>query len=380
MQETFHEFSETKTFRSKLILQRGAVNRLNDLGVVDLLRKTSQHILITDKNIENLYLKTVLAGIEASGRSVRTMVVPASESSKSFSCYARLVEDALDHTFDKHSTVISLGGGVINNLAGFLASTLYRGINLIHIPTSLLSQVDAAISFKQAINYRHGKNTIGSLYAPSCIVVDTDVLKTLPPRFLKDGLAESIKHALCHDRSLYDDIMESGKRLFDPAFLYHLVERSIHLKLQVIEGDLNQKVSDYNEAIKHYGHAVGHAVEHLMDGALYHGESIAIGMCVSSEIALIKQLCSMDCLQQHYKIFQKVGLPTSVPEELSLSDVMHKLRYDKHHLDGLTYFGLVNTVGCMEPAAHGQYGHYVDEETVKKAITNNRRRSSSHSQ
>jgi 3-dehydroquinate synthase len=374
MSVKFHEFSETKTFCSRLILQRGAICSLEDLGVVDLLREHSQHILITDKNIENLYLSTVLAGIEAAGRSVRTMVVPASESAKSFSCYTRLVEEALDHTFDKHSTVISLGGGVINNLAGFLASTLYRGINLIHIPTSLLSQVDAAISFKQAINFRHGKNTIGSLYAPSCIVVDPDVLKTLPPRFLKDGLAESIKHALCHDRSLYDDIMESGKRLFDPSFLYHLVEKSIHLKLQVIKGDLNQPLSDYNEAIKHYGHAVGHAIEHLMNGTLFHGESIAIGMCVAAEVAAIIGFAEYETVEEHYEIFQKVGLPTAVPHELSLSDVLHKMRYDKHHLDGLTYFGLVKYVGSMAPAGAGQYGHYIDEPIVRQAIANTRKR------
>lgn len=371
------EFSESKTFKTRVFLQPGALDRLESLGVMEFLRAESQHILVTDHNVEKLYLQKVLASLEKCDRRVRTLIVPASESSKSFTKYTELVEKALDYAFDKHSTIISLGGGVINNLAGFLASTLYRGIGLIHIPTSLLSQVDAAVSFKQAINYRHGKNTIGSLYAPHCIVIDTDVLKTLDLRLVRDGLAESIKHAICQDRDFFLKIRANCNSLLDPTFMQYVVSKSLQLKLLIIDGDISPPPTDFNEAIKHYGHTVGHAVEHLMEGKLYHGESISIGMCVSAEVSRLLDLADDDTVISHYDLFSRVGLPTAVPDALSLSDIVHKMRYDKHYLDGQFYLGLVRAIGVMAASDNEHFGHYVGEKILKQAIINNRKRAES---
>lgn len=363
-------FQADRRLRSEVLVQKDSLRRLDELGVFDGIRKESRHLLVTDKNVEKLYLRPVLESIERSGRSVRTLTVPPNEGSKSFKWYAALVEKALDYGFDKHSVIFSLGGGVVNNLAGFLASTLYRGIGLVHFPTSLLAQVDAAIDFKQAINFDHGKNLIGSYYPASKIVVDPLVLRTLDIRLIRDGLAESIKHAICQDSQFLAYMTANADHLTDADFLSDVVKRSIDLKLQVMSGDLD---SDYDETLKQYGHAIGHAVEHLSEGEIFHGEGISIGMCVSAEVALILGLSDTETLDVHYGTFERMGLPTRVPSGYSLSDLWEKIRYDKHFLGGRAYMGLVRTAGVMAPTDTGNFGHYIDQEIVFAAIEKNRR-------
>ena len=366
------DFYAERKFQSKVIIQMDSLRHLDSLGVFENVRKDSKHLLVTDKNVEKLYLRRVLECLEQSGRSVRTLVVPANEGSKSFHWYSQLVEKALDNSFDKYSVVFSLGGGVVNNLAGFLASTLYRGIGLIHFPTSLLAQVDAAIDFKQAINFDHGKNLIGSYYPATKIIVDPLVLQTLDIRLIRDGLAESIKHALCQDTNFLSFIYSNSDHITDLDFLTEIVSRSIKLKIEVMSENLE---SDYDETLKQYGHAIGHAVEHLSEGETFHGEAISIGMCVSSEVALLLDLCDIETVDLHYDIFNRIGLPTIVPQALSLSDIWEKIRYDKHFLNGKAYMGLLRTSGVMVPANNGNFGHYIEQNVVFEAIERNRRRS-----
>jgi 3-dehydroquinate synthase len=372
-QNTPHKFnfSGDRKLNSEVIVQNNGLYQLEQLGVFEGIRKESKHLLITDKNVEQLYLQPVLESIERSGRSVRTLVVPASENSKSFLWYAQLVQRALDYGFDKHSVIFSLGGGVVNNLAGFLASTLYRGIGLVHFPTSLLAQVDAAVDFKQAINFEHGKYLIGSYYPASKIIVDPLVLRTLDIRLIRDGLVESVKHAICQDTQFLSYICSNSEHLTDPDFLYHVVVRSIDLKLQVMSNNLE---SDYDETLKQYGHAIGHSVEHLSDGSIFHGEAIAIGMCVSAEIALLLGLSDADTAEMHYDTFTRLGLPTTVPRGYSLSDLWEKIRYDKHFLSGKAYMGLIRTTGVLAKVDNGNFGHYIDQEVVFAAIEINRKR------
>lgn len=366
------EFRANRNLCSHVIVVPDALQRLDSLGVLDGVRKESKHLLVTDKTIEKLYLRPVLESIERTGRTIRTLVVPASETSKSFSVYARLVEKALDYGIDKYSVVFSLGGGVVNNLAGFLASTLYRGIGLVHIPTSLLSQVDAAVDFKQAINFDHGKNLIGSYYPASKIIIDPLVLRTLDQRLIRNGLSEAIKHALCQDSAFLEFIGSNADRLTDLDFLTEVVTTSIRLKLDVMSPDLE---SDFDEMLKQYGHTVGHAIEHLSEGTIYHGEAIAIGMCVAAEVALLRGVTDEETVEAHYDIFQRIGLPTAVPDEQSLADIWEKVRYDKHFLNDRAYMGLTRSVGVMAPAEGERFGHFISREMVFEAIEANRKTS-----
>jgi 3-dehydroquinate synthase len=342
---------------------------LDSLGILDNIRKDSKHLLITDKNVEKLYLRPVLASIERAGHLVHSIVVPAEESSKSFEVYARLVQDALDYGIDKHSVVFSLGGGLVSNLAGFLASTLYRGIGLVHLPTSLLAQVDASLDFKQALNFSHGKNLIGSFYPASHVVIDPVVLRTLNPRLIRCGLAESIKHGLCQDSDFLNFVMSHHNRLGEPEFLAETVNRSVKMKIEMMPDNLQ---SDREETVKQYGHAVGHAVEFLSGGDIFHGEAIAIGMCVSAEIGKLLGVTDEETVDTHYRILSAVGLPTTVPYEQSLGDIWAKVRYDKHFLSDRAYTGLLRTVGVPGQGGADHHGYWITRDVLFRAIEANR--------
>ncbi|ABD89718.1 2-deoxy-scyllo-inosose synthase [Rhodopseudomonas palustris] len=377
MEQSLSDVSLASTFRAdnniqtQVLVAQNGLRNLDALGVLDNVRKESKHLLITDANVEQLYLRPVLDCIERSGRTVRTIVVPAEEASKSFEVYAGLVQTALDHGIDKYSVIFSLGGGLVNNLAGFLASTLYRGIGLIHLPTSLLAQVDAAIDFKQALNFSHGKNLIGSFYPASNVLIDPIALQTLNPRLIRCGLAESVKHALCQDGDFLNYIMSHHNHLDEIGFLTKTVIRSVNLKLEMMVPDLH---SDREETIKQYGHAVGHAVEHLSGGEIYHGEAIAIGMCVSAEIGRLLGVTDEETVDVHYRCLSMLGLPTMVPLEFSLGDIWEKVRYDKHFLQDRAYMGLLSRVGVPSSSGeNGLHGHWISRDVLFEAIEINRR-------
>lgn len=360
-----------KQMESDIFLEAGLLKNLSDVGVFKDLRQDSQHFIITDENVGKLYLKQVESAFLEKEFKVHSFIVEASENSKSLAVYSEIAKKTLDTKFDKYSCIISLGGGVVNNLAGFLASTLYRGIGLIHIPTSLLAQVDAAIDFKQAVNHSFGKNLIGSYYPATKIIIDPMVLITLDSRFIKDGLAESIKHALCQDIAFYSFLCSNVNKLDDVNVLSKIVNRSIELKLELMNDDLDD---DHDESIKQYGHAVGHAIEHLSNGHVYHGESISIGMCVSAEIALLLGLSDEKTRDLHYEIFEAINLPTKVPEEFSFEMIWNKMIYDKHSLNGKVYTGLVRAVGMMVETNAGKFGHYIEQDVLIEAVQANKSR------
>jgi 3-dehydroquinate synthase len=363
-------FSAERPLKSEVLVMPEALHRLNELGVFTGLRRDSRHLLLTDNNVKKLYLSAVRDSLEGAGYSVRTLVVTPHERSKTIPVYTDLVKKALRARIDKHSVVVSLGGGLVSNLAGFLASTLYRGIGLIHIPTSLLAQVDAAIDFKQALNCEHGKNLVGSFYPADKIIVDPLVLRTLSRRSIRNGLAEVIKHALCQDRTFFALVNSSRDHITDLDFLTEVVSTSIRLKLSVMGSPLG---SNYDEMVKQYGHSIGHAIEHMSGGRLYHGEAIAIGMCVSAEIGQVLEVVDSDTVGQHYSSLRKIGLPTSVSAHYPSRSIWDQLRYDKHFFSKGAYVGLLKEVGIMARTPEGTYSHRASRETVLRAIKMNRR-------
>ncbi|NOR54975.1 MAG: iron-containing alcohol dehydrogenase [Sulfurovum sp.] len=370
MMKTF-KLTAKKILSSDIKLSLHALDNLSTLNLFNTIEKTSKHILITDENVDILYAKKIIEQIEANGYNVLKLIIPPYDKSKNLQEYSRLADECLNYGFDKHSVIFSLGGGVVNNIAGFLASTLYRGIGLIHFPTSMLAQVDAAIDFKQAVNHNQGKNLLGSYYPASQIIIDPTVLKTLDRRFIVDGLSESIKHALCQDRPFYDFLEKNVENLDDENILLEIIQRSIELKLELMNDDLED---DFDETIKQYGHALGHAIEHLSNGEIYHGEAIAIGMCVSSEIALLLGLSDERTRDLHYSIFDKYSLPTVVPKKYSFDNIWNKMKYDKHSLNGKVYTGILQSVGSMALTKSGEYGHYIEEDLLRQAIDKNQQR------
>lgn len=337
------------------------------LNIFRSLNRTSSHVLITDSTVAELYLTRLLACFEGLQIRLHPIVTTPGELTKSIQTYAKLLGQCAAFGLDRESSVISFGGGVVKDLAGFLASTLYRGLNLVHIPMTLLAQVDAAIDCNQSINLPTGKNLAGTWYSPSEIWVNTAFLRSLDERWIRDGLSESIKIALCHSPKFLDLLNEAA--VSDLDWLGRIIYTSVSLKTETLKGE-----SETEDAVKQYGHTIGHAIEHLSAGGLGHGESIAIGMCISAELGLLAGLSDSITLEKHYRIFRRLALPTQIPEYQVADQILAQIRFDKHFLKGEMY---APTLKCVGTFAHSETGSTMvpfSEDLILLALKRNETR------
>ncbi|MDP2685530.1 MAG: iron-containing alcohol dehydrogenase [bacterium] len=334
-----------------------------------LHKKSSQHFIITDETVEFLYGNYLFKFLKSFDIDVKILTVPVGEKSKSINIYRKLSSKILAGGIDENSYIIGFGGGVVNNIAGFLASTLYRGIGLIQIPTTLLAQVDAALDFKQAINGPNGKNHIGSYYSADLIVIDSNLLQTLPDRQLKNGFAESIKHALTQDSTFYLYIKSYKGHIDSKEFIDEVITRTINLKIILLN---NLLYPEYSEFLLQYGHPIGHALEQLSNYSLLHGEAIAVGMCITSEIALLKNICDKETRDQHYKIMNQFDLPNKIPHNISDVALLSSIQSDKHFIGGYMKSALVSNVGRVYCHKSNGYVFSIENDIIRLAIRRNR--------
>jgi len=260
--------------------------------------------------------------------------------------------------------LISLGGGVPCNVCGFVASTMYRGLDLVHLPTSLMAQCDAAISHKQGINGARGKNMVGSYFPPRLIAVDVDVLHTLSSQLIADGLSEVIKHALGQDASYCDLLLEYDGKTDDVDFLETVVNRNIRLKCDLARDDPRE---EHQAMVLQYGHTVGHPLEHLSGYRLSHGQSVAIGMMVAARVSHLMGACRGELVDLHGRLLARFGLPFEVPFDIRASDVIDALKYNKKYLCEGTRMALLSDVGRLW-AVDGEYAIPVSDDVICLAV------------
>ena len=245
-------------------------------------------VVVTNARILRLYGKIVKQSFRKSGITVRFETVPDSEKAKSVSVMAGLLDRISRYDKNKNIFIVALGGGVIGDLTGFVAAAYKRGIPYIQVPTTLLAQVDSAIGGKTAVDLSSAKNLAGAIYQPKLVLSDIALLKSLPKRELKNGLAEIIKYGVIKDAALFSFIEKNIDRIFgqDPAALEYIVSRSSAIKRAVVEKDEFDKKDI--RAILNYGHTLGHAIEaaSAYSGRYTHGEAVAIGMLAAADIAL----------------------------------------------------------------------------------------------
>jgi 3-dehydroquinate synthase len=360
-----YEFVTGAPATTEVVVGRGlgTSSQTLDLGI-PAESSSSPLFLLTDQTVNRLYGDRVMAGLEQGGYLVHRIVMPDGESAKTLQNFTWLVEDVLAKGIDERSILISLGGGVVNNVTGFAASTLYRGIGLIHVPTTLMAQCDAAISHKQALNGARGKNLIGSYYAPIRIVVDVDFLQTLDDRRLRDGLSEALKHALAQDPEYLEWFLRYDGSIRDPKFLEHVVRRNIELKCALMANDPKEHAEGM---VLQYAHNIGHAVEYLSGYELTHGEAISIGMVAAARVARIMGGCSEDLVKTHEKVLARYGLPLRVPANIRVPDIIDAMRYDKRtHIEGVR-MALLTDVGKLWQV-DGDYVIPVPESVLVEAL------------
>lgn len=379
-------FERSKLMRSQILVERDLITNLASraLDVIPKKCYRSSLYVITDTVIDKLYGDAVLDGLLSAGLKATKFVVPSdtdvsgetsTEESKSIEIFVDLVDKVIESGVDKRSCIVSLGGGVVNNICGYMAASIYRGISLVHISTSFMGQVDAAIDFKQAINHCCGKNLLGAYYPATKIILDPTVLLTQSIRHRRNGLAEALKHGMVHSTDLLNYIVHGS--IEDPAYLDGVVRRTIAVKIPTLT---RYSESDFNEMAPQYGHAPAHAIEFLSwhngcpkHGVLLHGEAVAIGMCVSAEVAYLMGVCAKDVVDDHYRLVQAAGLPSCTPAEMDIDKIISKLSYDKHTLSGKPTMGLLVAVGQMYQK-NGVYGQPISPDVLRRAFQINMKR------
>ena len=343
-------FRTSNPSTTRVHVARGAIDALARVTAPLGLHPGARHVVVTDERVDRLHGQRLLRVLRKREIDVAYLVVPEGEASKSITAYVELVGRALELGLDERSTLISLGGGVICNLTGMVAATLFRGVRLVHVPTTLMSQADAAVGHKQALNGPRGKNLIGAYYAPALVWSDPDTLLTLEERWVRDGFAEILKHALAQDSRLLQLVSDPRADLRDLDFVTECIERTVALKCEVIEADPAER--DQGMVLQ-YGHTVGHAVEHAAGFRLGHGESIAMGMVAAARIA--ERVLSVSGLeQQHRWLLSHWQLPSDIDHRIDPAMLMDRLRRGKRCTGDTAWMALCSGPGQLARHAEGR--------------------------
>ncbi len=305
-----------------IVVQRGALSEAGRL--LNLNRKV---LIVTDEGVPASYSQCVAEQC----KEPYIQCVPQGEGSKSFATYQELLSFLLETGFTRTDCVVAVGGGVVGDLAGFVAASYMRGVDFYNIPTTLLAQIDSSIGGKVAINLDGIKNIVGAFYQPKGVLIDPEVLATLPRRQIANGLAEAIKMSLTSDADLF--------HLFEnediDTHIDEIIEKSLAIKQNVVEQDETEQGL---RKILNFGHTIGHGIEssgHLKD--LYHGECVALGML---------PMCSTEVRQRLIRVLQKVGLPTDMPTDAD--SIIRAMHHDKKCDGDMVTVVLVDTPGTYE--------------------------------
>ncbi len=331
--------------RSYLITVRPGL--VNQLGRLCRRQKLGQRCaIISDTNVVPFYGAAVRRSLKRSGFDSILLTVPAGETSKSLKSVQACYDQLAAHQLERKSFIVALGGGVVGDLAGFVAATYLRGISFVQVPTTLLAQVDSSVGGKVGVNLSAGKNLVGSFHQPRFVLCDLDTLRTLPEREFRAGLAEVIKYGIIYDAKFFArlerDLPQIIKR--EPKSLAAVIARCCEIKADVVGQD---ETESGLRAILNFGHTIGHAIENISGyGKFLHGEAISIGQVAAAELsAQVLGLPAGD-VERIRELFQRAGLPT----QLKLNATQRKklfaaMRLDKKVSGGEVKFVLAERIG-----------------------------------
>ena len=306
--------------------------------------------IITDENVARLHLPTVEQSLKGAGLATTTIIVPPGEASKSLSVFGRVCDDVLAARIERRDLIVALGGGVVGDLAGFVAASVRRGSRFVQIPTTLLSQVDSSVGGKTGINSRHGKNLIGAFHQPSLVLADVDTLRTLPLREFRAGYAEIVKYGLIGDARFFDWLEADADAVFhSQAEQICAVAVSCETKATIVARD---ETEQGERALLNLGHTFGHAFESLTDydsARLVHGEGVAIGMVCAARFSARRGLCAAAVAERVERHLKAVGLPTKIRDIPDWRDdaqtILDAMYQDKKVERGALTFVLLRGIG-----------------------------------
>jgi 3-dehydroquinate synthase len=342
----------------------GALDQLGD--IVRQAAPAHRYAIVTDSNVGPAYAARVRAALRADDDAVFT--IPAGEAHKTRETWAQLTDGLLAIGCGRDTTLIALGGGVVGDLAGFVAATFMRGIPYVQVPTSLLAMIDASVGGKTGVDTRAGKNLVGAFHQPAAVVADISVLATLPIEHLRAGMAEALKHGVIADAAYFDAVqsLASSLRSLDvgSAAMLDLVARSVEIKASVVSRD--EREQGVRKTLN-FGHTIGHAVELCSGFELLHGYAVAIGMVYESILAERLGLAADDTSQRVRAAVRASGLPDVRPRAMAVEDVIHATRGDKKARAGRAEFALPERIGAMAAANRG-WSVPVSDDLVREIL------------
>lgn len=303
-----------------------------------------QAMLVTDSNVGPLYGENVRAILEAGGLSVTVVTIPAGESSKSLAVAEKLYTRAIELGLDRKSPIFALGGGVVGDLAGFIAATYMRGVPFVQLPTSLLAQVDSSVGGKVAVNHALGKNLIGAFYQPEAVFMDLAMMETLPKREIYTGLGEIIKYGIIYDADFFSYLEQHADAVLalEQEAAVHMIARSCEIKAAVVSQD--EKESGLRR-ILNFGHTMAHAIEKETGYLRYnHGEAVAIGMVGAADISARLGMIEEADVARVTALIERLHLPT-VAEGCTVDAMYKDIFHDKKTINGKVNWVLMEGIG-----------------------------------
>lgn len=324
-----------------------------------------RYAIISDSTVAELYGGPVLAALRGAGQTADLFPFPAGEAHKTRASWASLSDALLGAGFGRDAAVVALGGGVVGDLAGFVAATYMRGLPWVQVPTTLLSMVDASIGGKTGVDTPMGKNLIGAFHPPRLVIADPEVLRTLPAAQLRSGLAEAVKHGVIADAGHLDWIESYAEALLAASAepLQQLILRSIEIKASIVGRDERESGP---RKLLNFGHTLGHALESASGFGLLHGEAISIGMVLEARLGEAIGVTAAGTADRLRRVLEAVGLPVAVPVGLDPEQILALTRSDKKARGGQAEYALIAALG--RGAGQERWSWPVPDEAVRKLL------------
>lgn len=334
-----------------VVLTAGALDRL---GVVARAAAPAfRYVIVTDDTVGPLYAARATASFGQASVDVLTM--QAGEASKTRATWGRLTDELLARGCGRDTAIIALGGGVVGDLAGFVAATFMRGIPVVQVPTTLVAMIDAAFGGKTGVDTPAGKNLVGAFHPAAAVVVDPTVLSTLPRAHLRAGLAEAIKHGVVADAAYFERTVEALPMCLAPQGatspeMQALISGSIAIKAATVASDVHERG---RRKILNFGHTIGHAVEAASEYRILHGEAVAIGMALESGLAERSGIAAGGTMATIRAALERAGLPVQLPQTTTVAEIVGRTHVDKKARGGVVEYALPRTIGEMAGADRG---------------------------
>jgi 3-dehydroquinate synthase len=326
-----------------------------------------QYAVITDSHVGELYGNRVMGLLEDAGLSARLFTFPAGEWNKVRDTWTELTDRLLASRVGRDGAVLGLGGGVVGDLAGFVAATLHRGIPYAQLPTTVLAMIDASIGGKTGVDTPAGKNLIGAFHQPAFVLADIELLSTLPKNQIASGLAEAVKHGVVADAAYAEVIGATAKACLARSLdtLEAAVTASVRIKSAIVASDTSERG---RRQILNFGHTVGHALEARTGYGLLHGEAVAVGMAVEARLAEDCGVAQHGTRRGVLDLLEQCNLPCTVPATVSNHDLIESMLHDKKVRAGAVRFALPCAIGRMAQSADGAWTVEIAPERIADAL------------